>query len=229
MSVSKCFAYETIYWIATPDELEALLTREKFHLLVVDSHVPIDYTESPLSDALQPYRDLYGLISAGERLNWKLHWPLFDSYNTTQDITRCEFGNEHTYQGKLYKTADPDYHERCVNMEPFVLYKETKKDGSISIVKSFSYTQFPENTVGIQFSCATKRHTWDVPEPVSSLKDSPEYREFQFIKSYIHAFTKPLKLQVGEKTLNTGIRISAAAKQDASSFWFFKEHGFTIL
>ena len=229
MSISECFAYETIYWIATPDEFEALLSQEKFHLLKVNSHVPVDYTESPLSEALEPYRDLYRLVSAGERLNRDQHWPLFRSYNATKDTTRCLFGNEHTYQGRLYKTADRGYHERCVNMEPFVLYKEIKKDGRISIVKCASYLQFPENTVGIKFYCATKRYTWDVPEPVSSLKDSPEYREFQFIKSYIHAFTKPLKLQVGEKTLNTGIRISAAAKQDASSFWFFKEHGFTIL
>ncbi len=229
MSISECFAYETIYWIATPDELEALLSREKIHLLTVNAHVPIDYTESPLSEALEPYRNLYDLVSAGERLDRDRHWPLFRSYNATQDISRCVFGNEHTYQGRLYKTADRDYHERCVNMEPFVLYKEIKKDGNISIVKCASYLQFPENFVGIKFYCATKRYTWDVPEPVTSLKDFPEYREFQFIKSCIQAITKPLKIQVGEKAVNTGIRVSEAAKQDARSFYFFSQNGFSIL
>ena len=229
MSISKYYAYESIYWIATPDELEALLSREKIHLLTVNSHVPIDYTESPLSEALEPYRDLYRLISAGERLNRDQHWPLFRSYNATKDTTRCVFGNEHTYQGRLYKTADRGYHERCVNMEPFVLYKEVKKDGCISIVKCAFHLQFPENTVGIKFYCATKRYTWDVPEPVTSLKDSPEYQDFQFIKSCVQALTKPLKIQVGEKTVNTGIRISEAAKQDARSFYFFTHNGFTLL
>ena len=229
MSISKYYAYESIYWIATPDELEALLSREKIHLLTVNSHVPIDYTESPLSEALEPYRDLYRLISAGERLNRDQHWPLFRSYNATKDTTRCVFGNEHAYQGRLYKTADRGYHERCVNMEPFVLYKEVKKDGCISIVKCAFHLQFPENTVGIKFYCATKRYTWDVPEPVTSLKDSPEYQDFQFIKSCVQALTKPLKIQVGEKTVNTGIRISETAKQDARSFYFFTHNGFTLL
>lgn len=73
MSVSKCYAHEHIYWIATPDELEALLTQEGFHLLKVNSHVPIDYTESPLSDFMQPYRTLYELLAAGEKLNRDEH------------------------------------------------------------------------------------------------------------------------------------------------------------
>ena len=234
MSVSKCYAHEHIYWIATPDELEALLTQEGFHLLKVNSHVSMNYTESPLSDFMQPYRTLYGLLRAGERLTWDEHWHLFRNYNPTKDISRCIYGNEHTYQGERYKTADLDYLHRSVNMGPFVLYKEAKKDNSFSISKTYSYTQFPESTVGIEFSCSTKRYTWDVPEPETSLKDSPEYKDFLFIKSYIRAITKPLKIQIGERIVNTGIRASEAAKADARNFYFFnlyfsKENGFTIL
>ena len=155
MSVSKCYAHEHIYWIATPNELETMLTREGFHLLKVNSHVPMNYTESSLSDYLQTYRTLYELLAAGEKLNRDEHWPLFSEYNPTKDIARCIFGNEHTYRGKRYKTADLDYHARSVSMMPFVLYKQTKKDGSFSVLKSYSYLQFPENTVGIEFSCPT--------------------------------------------------------------------------
>ena len=229
MSVSKCFAHEHVYWIATPDELEALLMQEGFHLLIVNAHVPIDYTESLSSDFLKPYRTLYELLYAGKRLTWQEHWPLFHDYNVTKDISRCVYGNVHTYQGKRYKTADFDYHQRSTNMGPFVLHKEIKKNGSFSISKAYSYTQFPENAAGIEFSCPTKRYTWDDPEPEASLKNTLEYEDFLLIKSHIHAITKPLKIQAGERLVNTGIRISEAAKGDVGQFYFLSHNGFTIL
>ena len=49
------------------------------------------------------------------------------------------------------------------------------------------------------------------------------------MKNHISSFTKPLKIQGGEQVLNTGIRISETAKQDARSFYFFTHNGFTLL
>ena len=49
------------------------------------------------------------------------------------------------------------------------------------------------------------------------------------MKERIKSLTKPLKIQRGEQVLNTGIRISETAKQDARSFYFFFHNGFTIL
>ena len=49
------------------------------------------------------------------------------------------------------------------------------------------------------------------------------------MKEHIRSFTKPLKFQGGEQVLNTGIRVSEAAKQDARSFYFFSQNGFSIL
>ena len=114
-------------------------------------------------------------------------------------------------------------------MDPFILYRETRKDGGFSIVKNCFPGMFPENAVGIHIYCSTKKQEWVDGAPIISLKDSPEYTDFAWMKKHISSFTKPLKIQGGEQVLNTGIRISKTAKQDARSFYFFSHNGFTIL
>ena len=227
MSDFNYFSDEHLYWVATPDELETMLTEGDFHLLTVTRHVSKTYTEDPLSELTVPYRALYERLAAGEKL--ARGTPLFSGYAPTRDITRCVYGDEHTYRGKPYKSAAPDYRDRCVHMDPFILYEEARKDGSFSVVKNCFPHMFPENAVGIHLYCPTKMQEWVDGAPVVSLKDYPEYTDFAWMKKYISSFTKPLKIRRGEQTLNTGIRISEAAKRNVSGFYFFKENGFTIL
>ena len=228
MSDINYFGDEHLYWIATPDELEATLTEGGFHLLTVTRHVPLGYTEDPLTELTVPYRDLYGRLSAGEKPE-RGSPLLFPSFSPTRDPSRCVYGDEHTYRGKRYKSADPDYRDRCVHMDPFILYRETRKDGGFSIVKNCFYGLFPENAVGIHIYCPTKKQEWVDGAPIISLKDSPEYTDFAWMKEHVRSFTKPLKIQGGEQVLNTGIRVSEAAKQNAQSFYFFSQNGFSIL
>ena len=227
MSDINYFGDEHLYWIATPDELEAMLTEGGFHLLTVTRHVSRTYIEDPLSDLTIPYRNLYEKLSTGEQMEWGS--PLFHNFSPTRDITRCMYGNEHTYRGKRYKSADTDYCHRCVHMDPFVLYKEIRKDGRFSIIKNCFPGQFAQNAVGVHIWCRTKMKEWTEGAPVISLKDSTEYTDFAWMKNHISSFTKPLKIQGGEQVLNTGIRISETAKQDARSFYFFTHNGFTLL
>jgi hypothetical protein len=167
-------------------------------------------------------------LSAGEKPE-RSSPLLFPGFSPTRELSRCVYGDEHTYRGKHYKSADPDYRDRCVHMDPFILYRETRKDGGFSIVKNCFPGMFPENAVGIHIYCPTKKQEWVDGAPIISLKDSPEYTDFAWMKKHISSFTKPLKIQGGEQVLNTGIRISEAAKQDARSFYFFSHNGFTIL
>ena len=83
--------------------------------------------------------------------------------------------------------------------------------------------------VSFRIYCPTKKQEWVDGAPIISLKDSPEYTDFAWMKERIKSLTKPLKIQRGEQVLNTGIRISEAAKQDARSFYFFSHNGFTIV
>ena len=83
--------------------------------------------------------------------------------------------------------------------------------------------------MGIHIYCPTKKQEWVDGAPIISLKDTPEYTDFAWMKEHIRSFTKPLKIQGGEQVLNTGIRVSETAKQDARSFYFFSQNGFSIL
>ncbi len=229
MSDIHYFGDTHLYWIARSTELEALLKGGGFHLLSVSHHVPIDYTESTLDEFIKPYETLYNLLSAGEKLTWNEHWSLFPRYSPTRDISRCVYGDEHTYRGKRYKTADCDYRDRCVGMQPFILFKEMRPNGIFSISKTYFHGQMPENAVGVHFWCPTKRQILENGEPVISLTDSPEYIDFLFIRDHIRQFTKPLKIQAEERIVHTGIYVSNAAKQDIGNFYFFRHNEITIL
>ena len=116
---------------------------------------------------------------------------MFHSFSPTRDITRCVYGNEHTYRRKRYKSADTDYCHRCVHMDPFVLYKEIRKDGRFSIIKNCFPGQFTQNAVGIHIYCPTKKQEWVDGAPIISLKDSPEYTDFAWMKERIASQLAP--------------------------------------
>ena len=49
--------YYTFHFLITPNELENLL--QPYHMIITNAHVPADYTESPISEYIELYRQLF--------------------------------------------------------------------------------------------------------------------------------------------------------------------------
>ncbi len=229
--VCKYGGRKSFYLAATPDEVAQMLHEGGFHILVTRAHVPKDYIETPFEEWLSTNRTLYEKLASGARLSWNEDWSLFHIHHLTRDPSLCVWEGEHMYQKHIYKTAPYDYAFRCLCVEPFVLHRETHEGRAASYSKAYSWTQFAENTVGLQFSVATKRWWWDEEDLTheESITDMPDFADLQWLKGRFGQITNPLKFEDGERVVNTGIRVTAAAKEVLGNFFFFSNGEYHIL
>ncbi len=229
--VCKYGGRKYVYLAATPDEVAEVLREGGFHMLIVNAHVPTDYTKTPVEEWLSTYRTLYEKLASGARLLWKEDWMLFQARHLTRDPSLCVWEREHTYHGRTYKCAPLELLERGLTVEPLVLYRETHEGRATTYSKAYGFTQFPESTVGLQFSVATNRWWWDDADLTheEDITDLPDYADLQWLKGRFGRITKPLKFEDGERMVNTGIRVTEAAKEVLGSFFFFSEGRYHIL
>lgn len=216
--------WETFYFIVTPEELEKCLT--EFHLVIHNTHVPIDYVETSTSSYINTQKQLFELLKTGEKLNWDDHYFLLRQIGLTTDLSRCIYGNMHKYHGKLYKKADFD--EPCINFSPFTFYLIEDKNGKSRISTQVSYIQCPENVVGIELSYPKniqfKSSDTGTFEALYSTKTLHSYQDYLKIKSRISDITRPLLFQMVDKIIKPRVRISTTALESVSNFYFFKSH-----
>ncbi len=216
---------------AIPDEVAEVLREGGFHLLIVNSHVPTDYTETPVEEWLSTHRALYGKLASGARLSWEEDWMLFQAHHLTRDLALCVRERKQTYRGRTYKSAPLELLERGLTVKPVILYREAHERRAATYSTAYSYTQFPENTMGLQFSVATKRWWWDEAGLTheEDITDMPDFVDFQWLKDRFGKMTKPLKFEDNERVVNTGIRVTAAAKEVLGNFFFFSDGGYHIM
>ncbi len=220
-----------LYVAATPDEVATVMKAGAFHTLIVNTHVPKNYIETPVDECLSAYRTLFEKLASGARLSWEEDWSLFPCRHLTRDPSLCVWERQHVYRGRTYTSAPRDYAARCLQMEPFILYREPHEGRAATYSKVYSYTQFPEYTVGLQFHCATRRTWWD-EDGASHTEDmtgSPDSADLQWLRTAFGAITKPLKFEDGVRVVNPGIRVSPAAKEALKGFHFFANGGYHII
>lgn len=216
--------WERSQFIITPSELENCLT--DFHLVIHNAHVPIDYVESSMQEYISRYRELFDLLTAGQKLIWKQHYPLLETRGLTTDLARCDYGRVHEYQGSMYKSAD--YDEPCAVLAPFTLNILNDGNGKSSISTKVSYLQYPEYTVGLELSYPKKiQYQYDRTEgyePLRSTKDLEAYHDFDLLKERIQKITGSFSFSLNGKKVRTRVRISGQALQSVYQFYFFREN-----
>jgi len=216
--------WEMFYFIVTPEELEKCLT--EFHLVVHNAHVPIDYVETSINSYINMQKQLFELLRTGEKLNWKEHHMLLKQTGLTTELSRCKYGNMHEYQGNLYKR--PDFDEPCINFSPFTFYVMEDKNGKCRVSTRVSYTQYPENIIGIELSYPKNiqfisSETGNF-EALQSTKTLHSYQDYLLLKSRISDMTRLLSFQIGNRLIKPRVRISTNALESISNFYFFKSH-----
>lgn len=219
--------WQTFSFLLAPEELQKVL--EPYHLVIFNTHVPIDYVESKLEEYIAGYRKLYEVLASGEKLVWEKHHPLLQHVGAVSDLSKCMYGRIHEYNGAKYKSAD--FLEPSVAMSPFALHFYNDSKERLSTSTSFSYIACAEEILGIQLQYPKKIQypKGDNYEPLQSTEQLRTYQDYTNIKSTIMEITKPLRVQFGEERKSTGVRVSIAAKKDLARFYCFASKGITVI
>ena len=209
------FAFENFYFILTPMEMEKIF--KEYHLMSCTS-VPLDYTETPISELIDAYSALHAKLSAGEKIIYSDNWRLYPSFEVTNDLSLCPYNEPHIYDGK--KRKSPNFDLSVPRLQPFTLTIHGGK-----LCKGFANCE--ENTVGYSLCVPYKQRVYR--EDDSYYTEDIESEIFEGLRKRIMAATKPLKVDLYGKTLNTGIRISENAKKYAQNYYFFDLYCVKIL
>lgn len=216
-------SWKTFNFIIAPEELREVL--QPYHMVIDNTHVLLDYTESSIEEYVDMYRELFGLLSSGEQLIWKQHWHLTEHRAVTSDLSKCIYGRIHEYEGQQYKS--PIFNEPLVNLQPytFSVYKDSKD--KLAVSTRFSYEQNPENIVGVEINYPSKIIRKSEDEWVDT-RGLNVFADFENIKKSIMEITKPLTIIKDGEVKRTGVRVSAEAKKYVGNFYAFKSNDIKI-
>lgn len=204
-------------FIITPEELRTIL--KPYHLVIDNAHVSLDYSESPIEEYIDMYRELFERLSNGEKLLWKQHNHLMEHRGVTSDMSICKFGKVHKYEGLNYKM--PMFEEPLVDLIPytFSVFKDSK--GKLNISTSCSYTLNPELIVGvgIYYPKAIIREGEEEFVNSHGLNGSIDFHD---IKKSIMAITKPLTIIKDGEVKRTNLHVSSEVKDCLRNFYAIK-------
>ena len=215
MSRYTVTAWAKEYFLVTPDELAPIL--DGFRHVVTNTGVKRDYTESAPAAFLDGYRALYDRLAAGDKLLWARDYEIAGLHTGLTDHTENVI---YTLSARL---SVPDFAEPCVELGTFAV--RAWKDSPLT--KNWEVSLIPENILGLEACFPSKVLFADgVVRTSEALADVTVW---DTLLARVRAAAKPLKVTNGEKTVNTRIRVSPAAKADLPRFYFIKESGLTIL
>ena len=208
-------------FLMTPEQVKEVF--EAYHLIIINSSVPIDYVESELSEYLSAYSETYKQLCSGEKVTtcsldlWR---------GITSNLARCRYGEIRLRDGKQYKRATFD--EPVVAVVPGRLGLGRYDDGKLFC--STAYTMVTEDFMGIQFHYPKKvqYEKNGVCGPWFSTKDLNSYQDFENLKTTIQGMTRPLTLKSGDEQRRLDIRITDEAREQIRGCYLFREYGVTV-
>ena len=208
-------------FLMTPEQVKEVF--EAYHLIIINSSVPIDYVESELSEYLSAYSETYKQLCSGEKVTtcsldlWR---------GITSNLARCRYGEIRLRDGKQYKRATFD--EPVVAVVPGRLGLGRYDDGKLFC--STAYTMVTEDFMGIQFHYPKKvqYEKNGVCGPWFSTKDLNSYQDFENLKTTIRGMTHPLTLKSGDEQRRLDIRITDEAREQIRGCYLFREYGVTV-
>lgn len=209
--------YYTVHFLITPNELENLL--QSYHLIITNAHVPADYIESPISEYIESYRQLYEMLINGEKLSADRDHRLLVQRSVVPDLTKCIHEKYHQYEGKEYKLIR--FNEPHPYLAPFALGFYRNDDQKLCVSTRLSYIVYSENIMGIEmvFAKKIKYRTDGELMPANELES---YAEYTALKKSIMKITKPLCVLVDGEQKKTNVRISEEVKKHINNFYLFK-------
>lgn len=218
--------WNTFCFLISPKEMEDILT--PYHLVINNQHVPMDYTESAISEYIQAYGALYEMLMSGVKITWARDYPLFVHRAITSNLSGCKYGRVHMYEGKQYKLAD--FEEPAVNISPFALTFHKDEKYQVRCSTEYSYTQFAECFMGVRLTYPKyiqyKRN--DTYTALQSTQDLRSYQDYERLKDSVKKITKPLTVIAADKVKKVNARISAEAKKSLNACYSFQQNNVVL-
>ncbi|MBD5530857.1 MAG: hypothetical protein HDQ98_01460 [Lachnospiraceae bacterium] len=219
--------WQSYPFLVTPKELRTAC--EPFKLVVDNTCVPIDYTDTPIEDFLKNYSLLYELLIGGEVLNGKTHGKLLKQIAITTNLSAVKFSRGHELDGKMVKSVIFD---KSISPMPylspftFVTYCENDK---INVSTRASYMMYTDVVFGYEISfCKFSQSDVDY-YGLSSEKEFKTYPDYELFKKSIAKITKPLRFRLNGIVKKTSIRISDEVKMHLPNLYCIKSNGIEIL
>ena len=222
----RAYGYSNFNFIITPEELKSVLAG--LHLLEHSRNVPLNYVETSVTEYVTAFSNLYDKLIKGYELgSEELINPL--CIGICSDLSAFEYGNEHEYDGAMFKTAC--FSMPCADVEPFSVCFLRRKDGAEQLNLTGSALQFPQYTAGLHLTYPKRlryldKAQWEAPVNAENL---PSYADFVLLTERIREITHPLILQRGEQTLKPKIYVSSAAENAIDKLYFLRHYGFAAV
>lgn len=216
--------YYMFQFLITPNELENLL--QPYHLIITNTHVPADYIESPVSDYIRLYRQLYEMLINGEKLSAVRDRRLFAQRCVVSDLEKCRHEHYHKCKGKEYKRII--FYEPHPHFAPFALgfYRDDNK--KLYASTRWSYLVYAQNIMGIEM-CFAKKIKYLADGEFMSASEIESYSEYTALKKSIMKITKPLCVTIDGEYKKTSVRISEKVKKHINNFYLFKNGNITAV
>lgn len=203
--------------ILTPSELREALAG--FSHVNFQSRVSEDYVQSNPNEFFDKYESFYQKLMGGYCFEWKQDWEYFQWHTgITNNLDKCAYGTpfKDEKNGKLYKLSN--FAEPCVGIGPFAL----TISGDKKLHTNYSYTQFPQFTVGLQIEYPHLLVRGENGET----KDAPTdtFAVYNIICQRIKEMCSGLTFTAYEKKYRANVKIGALAQQHFLNFNFSKFH-----
>ncbi len=219
--------WQSYPFLVTPKELKTAF--EPFRLVINNTCVPIDYTDTPVEEFIENYSALYERLISGEILEWKTQGKLMGEIAITSNLSEVKFGMEHALDGKMVKavimnkTMSP-----LPYLAPFTfrMYSENNK---LYVSTRASYLAYPEFVLGYEINFLKFSQSDAEYFGLSSEKELKTYPDYMLFKNNIARMTKPLTFRWNGIVKKTTIRISDEVKKDLPDVYCVKSKGIEIL
>ncbi len=197
-------------FLITPDELRSVTL--PFHFVIGNAHVPMDYTESPAEEFITAYAALYDKLISCEPIEWLHDHRLFLIRHITSDLSRCGYGQEHEYNGSLYRRCCFEQPAACLS--PFTLTFSRNTQQQFTASTRGSFIQHAQNYFGlelsypkrIQFSSGTEY------EPMHGTGPLAGFGDFLSLREAITKITSPLRVGSAGNEKRLAVRVSGGVK-----------------
>lgn len=219
--------WQSCPFLVTPQELKAAF--EPFSLVVNNTCVPIDYTDTPVEDFLKNYSALYERLTGGGVINGTWEGGLLKQIAITSNLPELKFGMEHELNGKMVKAVIVDKKSSPLPyLAPFTfnIYSENDK---LYVSTRYSYLAYTESVLGYEIIFRKFSQSDAEYFGLASEKDFQAYPDYVLFKKSIIKMTKPLMFRWNGVIKKTTIRISDEAKKYLPDFYCIKNKGIEIL
>lgn len=207
-------AFQFLPFVITPEQLENILG--SFYLFVGDTHVPLNYTYTPVKEFIEQYSGFYELLCSGKRIDFRNNYALMKNYFITTDMSSVMFGKEHEYNGALYKMYMGTSRGYAPYIAPFSFSARIEYERVVVSTRE-SYLTERSDVMGFQLT---------FPKNANDLES---FEDFTLFKKLLYKITIPFMFKFESIEKKTNIRISEEALNKIESFHCIRNRNIKIL